>query len=78
MAEVDLYEPIKRFLTSQGYDVKGEVDACDIVAVGRSNGVTSGRPFAHRRRGTSRFPGERVRQAERTSAVADATKAIAT
>ena len=33
MAEADLYEPVKRFLEAQGYTVKGEVKACDIVAV---------------------------------------------
>jgi hypothetical protein len=33
MAEVDLYDPIKRFLEAQGYEVKGEIGACDIVAV---------------------------------------------
>lgn len=33
MAEADLYEPIKRFLETQGYEVKGEVGACDIMAV---------------------------------------------
>ena len=33
MAEVDLYGPIKQFLESQGYAVKGEIRACDIVAV---------------------------------------------
>jgi hypothetical protein len=33
MAEVDLYGPIKRFLEGQGYEVKGEIGACDIVAV---------------------------------------------
>jgi hypothetical protein len=33
MAEVDLYDPIKRFLQAQGYTVKGEIGACDIVAV---------------------------------------------
>ena len=33
MAEVDLYDPIKRFLEAQGYEVKGEVGPCDIVAV---------------------------------------------
>lgn len=31
-SESDLYLPVKRFLTSQGYEVKGEVGACDIVA----------------------------------------------
>ena len=33
MAKVDLYGPIKQFLESQGYAVKGEIGACDIVAV---------------------------------------------
>ena len=33
MAEVDLYGPIKQFLEAQGYSVKGEIGACDIVAV---------------------------------------------
>lgn len=30
--EADLYAPIKAFLTRQGYDVKGEVGAADVVA----------------------------------------------
>jgi hypothetical protein len=33
MSEVDLYDPIKRFLEAQGYEVKGEIGPCDIVAV---------------------------------------------
>ena len=33
MAEEDLNEPIKLFLEAQGYEVKGEIGACDIVAV---------------------------------------------
>lgn len=33
MAESDLYPPIKRFLEAQGYEVKGEVGACDVVGV---------------------------------------------
>ncbi len=33
MSEVELYGPIKRFLEQQGYAVKGEIGACDIVAV---------------------------------------------
>lgn len=33
MSEVELYDPIKRFLADQGYTVKGEIGACDIVAV---------------------------------------------
>ena len=32
MLEADLYPPLKRFLESQGYEVKGEVGACDVVA----------------------------------------------
>lgn len=33
MAESDLYAPIKKFLERQGYQVKGEIEECDIVAV---------------------------------------------
>ncbi len=33
MKESDLYLPLKRFLESQGYEVKGEVQDCDAVAV---------------------------------------------
>ncbi len=33
MSERDLYLPIKTFLEAQGYEVKGEVENCDIVAV---------------------------------------------
>lgn len=31
--EQDLYDPIKRYLEGQGYEVKAEVGACDIVAI---------------------------------------------
>lgn len=31
--EQDLYEPVKTFLEGQGYTVKAEVGACDVVAV---------------------------------------------
>ncbi|MBT3557907.1 MAG: hypothetical protein HN644_03910 [Rhodospirillales bacterium] len=31
--EQDLYDPIKAFLEGQGYEVKAEVGACDVVAV---------------------------------------------
>jgi hypothetical protein len=31
--ETDLYQPVKRFLEAQGYGVKGEVGACDVMAV---------------------------------------------
>lgn len=33
MREADLYPPVKRFLEAQGYAVKGEVGAVDVVAV---------------------------------------------
>lgn len=33
MAESDLYHPIKTLLSIQGYTVKGEIGACDIVAM---------------------------------------------
>jgi hypothetical protein len=33
LREADLYAPVKGFLTAQGYDVKGEVGAADVVAV---------------------------------------------
>jgi len=33
VSEVELYGPIKQFLEAQGYTVKGEIGACDIVAV---------------------------------------------
>ncbi len=32
MKEVDLYPPVKAYLTRQGWDVKGEVGAADVVA----------------------------------------------
>jgi hypothetical protein len=31
--ETSLYEPVKRFLEAQGFEVKGEVLGCDLVAV---------------------------------------------
>jgi hypothetical protein len=33
MRETALYEPIKRFLTVQGYEVKAEVGSADVVAI---------------------------------------------
>jgi hypothetical protein len=33
MAETDLYVPIKRFLEAQGFTVKAEVHACDVVGL---------------------------------------------
>lgn len=32
-AEVDLYEPVKAFLSADGYEVRAEVRDCDVVAV---------------------------------------------
>jgi len=31
--EIDLYPPVKAFLEAQGFEVKGEVGGCDVVAV---------------------------------------------
>jgi hypothetical protein len=31
-AEADLYPAVKAFLEAQGYDVKGEIRGCDVVA----------------------------------------------
>jgi hypothetical protein len=33
MKEIDLYHPVKQFLGGQGYEVKGEIRECDVVAV---------------------------------------------
>lgn len=33
MKESDLYPPLKRFLEAQGFEVKGEVQDCDVLAV---------------------------------------------
>ncbi|MFW1410992.1 hypothetical protein ACEWAY_23975, partial [Vibrio parahaemolyticus] len=33
MTETALYAPVKRFLEGLGYDVKGEIGNCDIVAL---------------------------------------------
>ncbi len=33
MQEVDLYPPLKKYLVQQGYEVKGEVQNCDVIAV---------------------------------------------
>ncbi|MEW6184359.1 MAG: DUF2161 family putative PD-(D/E)XK-type phosphodiesterase [Thermodesulfobacteriota bacterium] len=33
MKEIELYDPVKRFLESQGYEVKGEIRDCDVLAV---------------------------------------------
>ena len=33
LPETDLYEPVKRLLIGQGYDVKGEIQGCDVVGV---------------------------------------------
>lgn len=33
MRESDLYGPVKKLLEAQGYEVKGEVEGCDVVAL---------------------------------------------
>ncbi|HEY5486603.1 MAG TPA: hypothetical protein VIK06_03050, partial [Candidatus Limnocylindrales bacterium] len=33
MREADLYLPVKRFLESQHYEVKGEIRECDVLAI---------------------------------------------
>ena len=33
MRETELYPPVKAFLEAQGYAVKGEIEACDLVAI---------------------------------------------
>ena len=33
MKEIDLYNPVKRVLERQGYEVKGEIGECDVMAV---------------------------------------------
>lgn len=33
MSEAALYAPVKRFLQARGYEVKGEIAGCDVVAV---------------------------------------------
>jgi hypothetical protein len=39
MPETDLYAPIKQFLEAQGYEVKGEIGPCDVVAVRGEEGL---------------------------------------
>ncbi len=39
MPETDLYSPVKRFLEAQGYEVKGEIGPCDVVAVRGEEGL---------------------------------------
>lgn len=33
MKEIDLYNPVKQFLETQGYEAKGEIHECDVMAV---------------------------------------------
>jgi hypothetical protein len=42
--EVELYEPVKRFLEDLGYEVKGEVRGCDVVAVRRHSANGAAEP----------------------------------
>lgn len=37
MVETDLYLPLKKFLEKRDYEVKGEVEDCDVVAIKRSD-----------------------------------------
>ena len=37
--ETDLYEPVKIFFESQGYEVKSEIYGCDVVAIKDSNPI---------------------------------------
>lgn len=39
--ETDLYEPVKAYFTAQGYEVKGEVGAADMVAVPLGKALTA-------------------------------------
>ena len=39
MPETELYGPIKLFLEAQGYVVKGEIGACDVMAVRGDEGL---------------------------------------
>ena len=40
MSETSLYPAVKRFLEAAGFDVKGEVKDCDIVAARAGEGLT--------------------------------------
>jgi hypothetical protein len=40
MSEISLYPVVKRFLEAAGFDVKGEVIGCDVVAVRRDEPLT--------------------------------------
>ncbi len=35
--ETELYAPVKSFLEGQGYEVKGEIGACDVVGVRKND-----------------------------------------
>ena len=37
--ETSLYLPVKRFLEGMGFEVKGEVCGCDVVALDRAAGA---------------------------------------
>ena len=44
MREVSLYPAVKRFLAARGYEAKGEVGGCDVVAV-RADAAADDRPL---------------------------------
>ena len=33
MQETDLYQPVKDFFEAEGYEVKAEINGCDVVAI---------------------------------------------
>ena len=50
MSEAELYGPIKLFLEAQGYVVKGEIGACDVMAVKDNEGPVVVEPEPYRPR----------------------------
>ena len=44
MPETALYPTVKRFLEAAGFQVKGEIHGCDVVAVQVEAGVHGGLP----------------------------------
>ena len=39
ISETNLYEPVKEFLNGLGFDAKGEICGCDVVALDKSEPV---------------------------------------
>ena len=59
-SEVDLYEPVKALLEGQGYEVKGEVRDCDVVAVREPGEPPGDRRAEARRHPAAPAPGARI------------------